>query len=207
LSSAKHLLGLINDVLDLSKVETGKMDFRPEPVKLSRLVGEVRDITRAIAAHKQIAIKIEIDDDAEELVIDPMKLKQVLYNFLSNALKFTAENGRVVVRATLEDRDHFRIEVEDNGIGIQPDDLGRLFVEFQQLDAGSGKKFSGTGLGLALTKRIVEAQAGRVGVLSIYGAGSTFFAVLPRVCRQVSQVDETTTPGASWATRAVSLER
>ena len=207
LSSAKHLLGLINDVLDLSKVETGKMDFRPEPVKLSRLVGEVRDITRAIAAHKQIAIKIEIDDAAEELVIDPMKLKQVLYNFLSNALKFTAENGRVVVRATLEDHDHFRIEVEDNGIGIQPDDMGRLFVEFQQLDAGNAKKFSGTGLGLALTKRIVEAQAGRVGVLSIYGAGSTFFAVLPRVCRQVSQVDETTAPGASWVTRAVSLER
>jgi signal transduction histidine kinase len=207
LSSAKHLLGLINDVLDLSKVETGKMEFRPEPVSLSKIVGEVRDIARAIAASKQIAIKIEIDDAAETLVIDPMKLKQVLYNFLSNALKFTGENGSIVVRAKLEDRDHFRIEVEDNGIGIQPDDMGRLFVEFQQLDAGSAKKFSGTGLGLALTKRIVEAQAGRVGVLSLHGVGSTFFAVLPRVCQQISAVDETTASGANWATSTVSLER
>jgi len=204
LSSAKHLLGLINDVLDLSKVETGKMEFRPEPVKLSKLVGEVRDIARAIAVRKQIAITLEIDAAAENLVIDPTKLKQVLYNFLSNALKFTADNGRVVVRAKIEDHDHFRIEVEDNGIGIQPEDMGRLFVEFQQLDTGSTKKFSGTGLGLALIKRIVEAQAGRVGVQSVYGEGSRFFAVLPRVCQELSEIGETTVPGAKWAASTVS---
>jgi signal transduction histidine kinase len=204
LSSAKHLLGLINDVLDLSKVETGNMDFRPEPIKLSRIVGEVRDIARAVAVSKQIAIKIEIDDAVENLVIDPTKLKQVLYNLLSNALKFTAENGRVVVRAKAEDGDHFRIEVEDNGIGIQPKDMGRLFVEFQQLDAGSAKKFSGTGLGLALTKRIVEAQAGRVGVHSVPGEGSRFFAVLPRVCQHIGEIGKTTDPVVTWAASTMS---
>jgi signal transduction histidine kinase/DNA-binding response OmpR family regulator len=183
LTSSRHLLHLINDVLDLSKVEAGKMEFRPEPVDLERLLGEVRDILRGLAAEKRIRLAVAVEPGLGDVVIDPGKLKQVLYNFLSNALKFTAEGGNVTVRARAEGDGHFRLEVQDDGIGIRPEDLGRLFAEFQQLDASAAKPYAGTGLGLALTKRIVEAQGGHVGVSSVYGRGSVFHAVLPRVTR------------------------
>jgi signal transduction histidine kinase len=183
LKSSNHLLQLINDVLDLAKVEAGKMEFHPESIDLPQLVGEVRDILRAVAAGKQIQIATEIDPACRELTLDPAKLKQVLYNYLSNALKFTHEHGHVVIRIRAEDVDHVRIEVEDSGIGIQPADLKMLFTEFRQLDASAAKRYQGTGLGLALTKRIVEAQGGRVGVISAPGQGSAFFAVLPRFAR------------------------
>jgi CheY-like chemotaxis protein len=106
-------------------------------------------------------------------------LKQILYNYVSNALKFTPESGRVVVRAGREDDLHFRVEVEDSGVGIASEDIARLFVEFQQLDAGAAKRHAGTGLGLALSKRLAEAQGGSVGVSSVLGKGSIFHAVLP----------------------------
>ncbi|HYL06690.1 MAG TPA: PAS domain S-box protein, partial [Thermoanaerobaculia bacterium] len=184
LTSSRHLLGLINDVLDLSKIEAGKMEFFPEPVDLGKLAAEVRDILRSLAASRRIAISIAVDPAATEAVVDPAKLKQVLYNYLSNALKFTPEDGRVVLRVAPENGDSFRLEVEDTGIGIRPEDLGRLFVEFQQLDAGAAKKYGGTGLGLALTRRIVEAQGGRVGVDSAPGQGSRFYAILPFAARR-----------------------
>jgi PAS domain S-box-containing protein len=179
LRSGRHLLQLINDVLDLAKVEAGKLDFRPEPVDLVQLVDEVAAILRSIAASKQIGIVTEIDPALEHVTLDPARLKQVLYNYVSNALKFTATGGQVAIRATVEGDGMFRISVEDTGIGIAQQDLRRLFIEFQQLDAGTAKKHAGTGLGLALTKRIVEAQAGSVGVSSTLGVGSTFYAILP----------------------------
>jgi signal transduction histidine kinase/CheY-like chemotaxis protein len=181
LTSSRHLLQLINDVLDLSKVEAGKMEFRPEKVDLAKLVGEVRDILRTLSAKKHIHLGVEVDAALGEIVIDPGKLKQILYNYLSNALKFTPDGGTVTVRAHAIDAEHFRLEVEDSGIGIRPEDLPRLFTEFQQLDASASKAYAGTGLGLALTKRIVEAKGGRVGVSSTPGRGSVFYAVLPRV--------------------------
>src|SRR5262249_45993298 len=133
LTSARHLLDLINDVLDLSKVEAGRMEFWPEPVDLARLAGEIRDILRESAARKRIAVGVQVDPALGAVVLDPGRLKQVLYNYLSNALKFTPEGGRVQVRAVPQDEANFRLEVEDNGIGIRPEDLDRLFVEFQQL--------------------------------------------------------------------------
>jgi len=181
LTSSRHLLQLINDVLDLARVEAGRMEFHPEPVDLAKLVGEVRDGLRTMAATKRIQVKMEIDPGLTGVTGDPAKLKQLLYNYLSNALKFTPDGGQVTVRVGPEEADSYRVEVEDTGIGIRPEDLGRLFVEFQQLDAGAAKKYQGTGLGLALTKRIVEAQGGQVGVRSAPGTGSIFFAVLPRV--------------------------
>jgi signal transduction histidine kinase len=199
LSSAKHLLSLINDILDLSKVESGKVEFRPEPGKLSKIVGEVKDIVRALAFKKQISIKVEIDSAVEDLIIDPARLKQVLYNYISNALKFTDEHGRITVRAAPIQDDQFCIEVEDTGIGIPVEQTERLFVEFQQLDSTSAKKYPGTGLGLALVKRIVEAQGGRVGVRSVSGEGSTFYAVLPRVCHTVGERAQSS-DSAVWAT-------
>jgi signal transduction histidine kinase len=183
LHSGRHLLALINDVLDLSKIEAGRIELAPVPVDLAGLIEEVRSILRELAARKRVYMESAVDPALDTVVIDPAKLKQVLYNYLSNAIKFTPEEGRVAIRAVPEGGDAFRLEVEDSGIGVAAADLPRLFVEFQQLDAGAAKKFQGTGLGLALTKRIVAAQGGQVGVRSRPGEGSTFWAVLPRVGR------------------------
>jgi protein-histidine pros-kinase len=180
LTSSRHLLQLINDVLDLSKIEAGRMEFRQEPIDLGRLCGEMRDLLRSLAAAKRIAIAVEVSPELGEVVTDPARLKQLLYNYLSNALKFTGEGGHVTLRALPEGADAFRLEVEDTGIGIAPEDLPRLFVEFQQLDSGAAKSFGGTGLGLAIARRLVEAQGGRVAVSSTPGRGSVFSAVLPR---------------------------
>jgi len=180
LSSGRHLLQLINDVLDLAKVEAGKLEFRPEPVTAAKLVGEVLAILRTTAAQKQIRMETQLDPSVAELTVDPARLKQVAYNYLSNALKFTPIGGSVTLRVKADGDSKFRLEVQDTGIGISPDDLGRLFVEFQQLEAGAAKRHQGTGLGLALTRRLVEAQGGSVGVRSTVGSGSTFHACLPR---------------------------
>jgi signal transduction histidine kinase len=180
LSSSEHLLRLINDVLDLAKVEAGKMEFRSETVDVAVLAGEVRDILRGQASLKRIAIDLDVARGLDGICLDPGRFKQVLYNYLSNALKFTHEGGHVMLRLVAEDPERFRIEVADDGIGIAPHDVAKLFTEFQQLDASAAKRFQGTGLGLALTRRLVEAQGGVVGVHSTPGSGSTFFAVLPR---------------------------
>ncbi len=179
LTSGRHLLQLINDVLDLAKVEAGKLELHPEPIQLTRIVGEVLAVLRTTSAKQQVAIRTEISPDVDALVLDPSRLKQVLYNYLSNAIKFTPARGTVTVRAIAEGGDAVRIEVEDSGIGIAADQLGRLFGEFEQTAEGA-RRAGGTGLGLALTKRLVEAQGGTVGVRSTVGKGSTFHAVLPR---------------------------
>ncbi len=195
LSNGKHLLQLINDVLDLSKVEAGKMTFRPEPVDLTQLIKGVHDILRPLAARKQMHIEVDIDPTLCGIVLDPARFKQVLYNYLSNAIKFTSEDGRIRVRLLPEQPDTFRLEVQDTGIGIRAEDLSRLFVEFQQLDASSAKKYQGTGLGLALTRRLVEAQGGSVGVQSVPEEGSTFFAILPRVSQMsIEERDDSALP-------------
>jgi len=180
LTSGRHLLQLINDVLDLAKVEAGRLELRPEPVPIDKLVREVVEVLHALAVKKRLRVATSVASNVGELVVDPSKLKQVLYNYLSNAVKFTPHRGRIWVRVRPEGPSEFRLEVEDTGIGIRPEDIPRLFREFQQLDAGAGKRYPGTGLGLALTKRIVEAQGGRVGVRSTPGQGSLFFAILPR---------------------------
>jgi signal transduction histidine kinase len=177
LASGRHLLRLIDDVLDLAKVEAGKLELRPERVELAALVGEVTQILVATSRHR---IEVEIDPELDDIVIDPARLKQVAYNYLSNALKFTPPEGRVVVRARGEDHARWRFEVEDTGPGIAEHDLGRLFVAFEQLEAGAAKRHQGTGLGLALTRKLVEAQGGTVGVHSAPGRGATFHALLPR---------------------------
>jgi signal transduction histidine kinase len=180
-TSGRHLLQLINDVLDLSKVEAGKLEFFPERLDLQALIGEVRDILHTAIARKRIEVSIEVDGALGEVSLDAARLKQALFNYLSNAIKFTPEGGRVMVRAMAEGPAHLRIEVEDTGIGIATTDLARLFTEFQQLDAGLGKQHQGTGLGLAVTRRLVEAQGGRVGVTSRLGRGSVFRLVLNRI--------------------------
>ncbi len=180
-NSGRHLLQLINDVLDLSKVEAGKFDFHPEPVQLQQLLDEVLGIVHSAAQRKNIHIATEIDPGLGTLVLDPARLKQVFYNYLSNAIKFTPAGGHVTLRVLAEGPEHFRVEVEDTGIGIAPADLPRLFTDFLQLDAGYSKQHQGTGLGLALTRRLVQAQGGQVGVRSTLGVGSVFSVLLNRV--------------------------
>jgi len=198
-TSGLHLLQLINDVLDLSKVESGKFEFFAEPVQLPVLVKEVQAILHTQIQLKHIQVTADIDPTLTDLMLDPGRLKQVLYNYLSNALKFTPEFGQVTVRARPEGDAAFRIEVEDNGIGIAEADLPRLFTDFQQLDAGSTKQHQGTGLGLALTRRLVEAQGGTVGVCSTRGVGSVFYLVMSRAPVVDRPNDGTTPVGAPEA--------
>jgi signal transduction histidine kinase len=183
LVSSRHLLQLINDVLDLAKVEAGRVEVYPEAVDLTQVLDEVRDILRGLAAEKRVEVTYRADQALGEVSADSRLLKQILYNLVSNAIKFTPEGGSVLVSAAALDGERFRIRVEDSGIGIKPEDLPRLFLEFQQLDASRAKKYPGTGLGLALTKRIVEAQGGAVSVTSKWGVGSTFCADLPRTLK------------------------
>jgi len=179
LGNAKHLLSLINDVLDLARIESGAMLFRPEPTCISEAVGETMSGLRLLAAKKQIGLMTDVRFPAAEILVDPRRLKQVLLNYLSNALKFTPPGGRITARVLPEENSFLRLEVEDTGIGIAPEDIGRLFQDFHQLNDGLSKQVQGTGLGLALTKRLVQAQGGHVGVASTVGTGSTCFAVLP----------------------------
>ena len=190
LASARHLQHLINDILDLAKVGAGKIELHAEPFDLLKLVEEVRDGLRSIAAKKQMRIDVDVAPAVRTIVGDAARLRQILYNYLSNALKFGLEHSRVQVRCTPEGEGDFRIEVEDDGIGIAGEDIDRLFVEFQQLDAGVAKRYQGTGLGLALTRRLAEAQGGRVEVRSQPGQGTVFSAILPRVLAGANTVRE-----------------
>lgn len=196
LTSARHLLELINDILDLAKVEAGRIDLRPARVELPTLIREARSVVAGLAATKSIQIDIEIGEGIGEVYVDPGRLKQVLYNYLSNAIKFSGDHEQVLVRAVPEGETAFRIEVVDHGIGIDSNEYHRVFVEFQQLDAGFDKRYPGTGLGLALTKRIVEAQGRTVGFSSTFGSGSTFYATLPRNAAAATSADVTSRQAA-----------
>src|SRR5262249_55807231 len=145
LTSARHLLQLINDILDLTKIEAGKFEFQPERCDLGRLVREVCDVVRPLSDKKSLQLQVEMAA-AIQAVIDPARFKQILYNYVSNAVKFTPPHGRIVIRADLAGTLRFRVEVEDTGIGIKADDLRRLFSEFEQLSPGR-KQGHGTGLG------------------------------------------------------------
>jgi PAS domain S-box-containing protein len=179
LSGGRHLLRLINDVLDLAKVEAGKIELRPEPTDLEEVTQVVVNGLRATIRDRDLRLEVAVSPELGEVIIDPGRFKQILYNYVSNALKFTPDGGRVLVRV-VPFGEHFRLEVEDTGIGISDEDAKRLFVAFQQVDSAATKRQGGTGLGLALTKRLVEAQGGSVGMRQREGGGTVFFAILPR---------------------------
>jgi PAS domain S-box-containing protein len=176
-SSGVHLLQLINDILDLSKVEAGQMELQLRPVELGSLIDEARATVEPLAQGK--AISLNVDPGPElQLIADGAKVKQMLLNLLSNAIKFTPNGGSIQIRGRQVDS-WVEIAVSDTGIGIAAEDLGRLFTEFQQLDAGPARQQEGTGLGLALTRRFAELHGGQVTVESALGKGSTFTLRLP----------------------------
>jgi len=178
LNSGRHLLQLINDVLDLSKIEAGRMEVRAERFPIRRAVDEVCTAIAQTAAAKGIAIRRDISAAPGEVTLDRQKFIQVLYNLISNAVKFSNDGGEVSVTATQCDG-ALRVSVRDRGIGIRSEDIEKLFVEFQQLDSSAARRFEGTGLGLALTRKLVEVQGGGIAVESERGQGSTFTVSLP----------------------------
>jgi signal transduction histidine kinase/DNA-binding response OmpR family regulator len=180
LSSGRHLLGLINDILDLSKVEAGRMELQPEAFAIAEMINGVLNTIKPLAVRKQIGIEVAIDPALASIVADPAKAKQILYNLLSNAVKFTPERGHVGVRAS-QDEEGVRFAVWDTGIGIKAEDQRRIFEEFQQVETTTARQYEGTGLGLALAKKFVELHGGRIWVESELGKGSTFTFRLPSV--------------------------
>jgi signal transduction histidine kinase len=179
LNCARHLLQLINDVLDLAKVDAGKMEWHPELFGINKAVEEVVAVIKAIAQKKQIVVSIDIGAELDAILLDQRKFKQVLYNLLSNAVKFSHDGGEVGIHVRRLDTHQLEVQVRDAGIGIKAEDISRLFTEFEQLDSGTGRRFEGTGLGLALTKKIIEFQGGCISVESDLGSGSVFTVVLP----------------------------
>jgi protein-histidine pros-kinase len=178
LASGRHLLRLINDVLDLSKIEAGRMELHPERFDIHDAIDEVCAVVAGSGQGRKARLQRVIAPDIRPVVLDRHKFMQILYNLLSNALKFTDPEGQVDLEVGREDG-ALRIEVRDTGIGIRPEDLPRLFVEFQQLDSSPGRRHQGTGLGLALTRRLAELHGGSVRVASVPGKGSTFTVLLP----------------------------
>jgi len=176
--SGRHLLSLINDILDLSKIEAGRMELEVTRFDLPAAIDNALTLVRGRAANHGIALSAEVDPRLGEFSGDERKLKQVLLNLLSNAVKFTPEGGRVEVRAVPVDGG-VEIAVRDTGIGIAPEDQEAIFEEFRQVGGDYAKKREGTGLGLALTKRFVELHGGTIRVESEPGKGSTFTFTLP----------------------------
>jgi len=174
-----HLLSLINDVLDLSKIEAGKMDLHPEAFALRRAIEEICSVLSPMAKKKNILLSSEIAVEMETVVLDRGKLVQVLYNLVSNALKFTESGGAVRIAAAQGPARRLLLTVTDSGIGISAEDLPKLFVEFQQLDSGPTRRHGGTGLGLALSKSLIELQGGSIAVRSEPGRGTSFVVSLP----------------------------
>jgi PAS domain S-box-containing protein len=180
LHSGRHLLHVINDVLDLAKVEAGKMELSSEAFSIAKAIDDVYAALELTAQKKLLQIRIQLDPDFDQVTLDRNRFKQVLYNLFSNAVKFTDEGGSVEVVTDKIDKNHFRLVVADTGIGIKPEDLKRLFKEFEQINPGQ-RQGQGTGLGLALTRRIVELQSGTIDVESEFGRGTKFTIVLPMV--------------------------
>ncbi len=178
LGSGKHLLNLINEVLDLAKVESGTMELHVEPAFLQDVFETIQHTMRPLAAKKSIDLRLKIDENLDAFPMDGARIKQVLLNLVGNALKFTPAAGQVWVQAQREDGS-VRVEVGDTGPGIAAADRERIFLEFQQADSGGRGKPEGTGLGLALAKKFVEMHGGKVWLESEVGKGSRFFFTLP----------------------------
>jgi signal transduction histidine kinase len=194
LSSGRHLLSLINDILDLSKIEAGRMELQLTTFDLPQALEGALTLVRERATKQGIALELRVDERLGEFVGDERKIRQIVLNLLSNAVKFTPEGGRIGVAAALADG-VVEISVSDTGIGIAPEDQEAVFEEFRQVGGDYAQKREGTGLGLALTRKFVELHGGKIWVKSEVGKGSTFTFTLPVGLRSSSSRAEVGTSG------------
>jgi signal transduction histidine kinase len=201
LNSAQHLLGLINDVLDMSKIEAGQMELRLERFDFSQLAHETSDTVRALIGKKEQQLVLDIKAHLPELLADRVRMKQVLLNLLSNAHKFTPQHGCITLHASRSDESTVLISVTDTGIGIAPEDLSRVFQEFHQIDNSLTRSSGGTGLGLPITLKLIQMHGGFIWVESEPGKGTTFSILLP-----VNGEDETVGGPALPVSREPSSE-
>jgi PAS domain S-box-containing protein len=189
-SSGHHLLELINDILDLSKIEAGRFDFYPQPVVVEDFCRSCLTFIRAPAMKKSITVTYTNDAAVARILADPRRLKQVLINLLMNAVKFTPEQGNVTLQVTSDpEEDLIRFSVIDTGIGIAPEDLQRLFQPFMQVDSRLNRQYEGTGLGLALVQRLTDLHGGSVTVDSEVGKGSRFTIKLACKGAEIARLD------------------
>lgn len=180
LTSARSLLRLIHDLLDLARIEAGNVELRLEPVDVGRLVDDVKRVLRGPSSAKRHRVAVEIAAEVSTLVVDAARFKQVVYALLSNAIQFTGDGGEIAIRVAPSPADTFRLEVTDSGIGIPALELGAIFEALHRVDGATGRGHRRAGLGLAVVKRVVEAHGGHVEVESTEGVGSTFAVVMPR---------------------------
>ncbi len=179
LASSRHLLDLINDVLDLSKAEVGRIELEKENISVPETINEVLTLVKEKATRQNVIIKKELDSSLEFIEADKLRVKQVLFNLLDNAVKFSKREGGTITVTVRKENGFAKFLVSDTGIGIKGDDMGKLFMEFEQLDTGVARKYGGTGLGLAISKKLVELHGGKIWAESKYGEGSTFAFTLP----------------------------
>jgi signal transduction histidine kinase len=186
-NSARHLLDLINDVLDISKIEAGELQIRPKSFDLRESVDRVVNSVRPQAAAKSLSLDVIYSRSDDTIVSDQRRVEQTLLNLLNNAIKFT-DRGGVTLRvdettpganAAVSERATVRLQVADSGIGIRPEDIEQLFKPFRQIDTGLSRRHEGTGLGLAICRRLVELLGGTISVESELGRGSVFTVTLP----------------------------
>jgi Amt family ammonium transporter len=176
-TSGRNLLKLINDILDLTHIRAGRLELKPAPCLLAEAVDAAVSENAAAANQKELSVRSEVDR-SHEVVFDARSLRHVLQNLVNNAVKFTPAHGAVVIRA-LPTQSGTVVEVADSGIGIKVEDQPRLFEEFRQIDGSTSRGYEGVGLGLALSKRLVELQGGHIWVESTPGKGSTFRFLIP----------------------------
>jgi signal transduction histidine kinase len=178
LTSSNFLLSLINDILDLSKVEAGKIELVIEKVQVQAIIDESITLIKERAMKQKVHLKKELDPDLTILDADKQRFKQVLFNLFSNAIKFSKPEG-VITISSKKEGNMARFSVSDTGIGIKEEDIGKLFKEFGQANPSISKEYGGTGLGLAITKKLLELHGGSITVESKYGEGTTFTFLLP----------------------------
>ncbi|WP_434073640.1 ATP-binding protein [Moorella naiadis (nom. illeg.)] len=178
LRSSRHLLQVISDILDLARIEQGKIVLNKERVNLEELIQAVVTIIKPQANGRELELRVDIQPQLPQLAIDPVRIKQVLYNLLSNAIKFTAPAGKITLRAWYK-KDEVAVSVRDTGIGIKPEDQQRVFDEFYQCESLYQRKFEGVGLGLPLSKKLIELHQGRIELQSKYGQGTEVIFYLP----------------------------
>jgi len=176
IASGRHLLGLINDLLDMAKIEAGKIEIRPVPTEVGGLVLEVENVLGALARAKNIEMTTDVDSDVPLAMADPARLRQVLFNLVSNAIKFTQEGGRITVDVVNLEQS-VTISVSDTGPGLLPEEAERIFQPYERGSAGADDE--GAGLGLSLARSLIEMQGGRIWVKSTPGKGSTFTVLIP----------------------------